>query len=359
MNLSEFQARSKDTDRTVAESSKLVTPLGLIGEVGTLAAVYKKYLRDGKAYVGFVDHLREELGDILWYVSSVANSCGVKLSAPAAGPSQGLASAVPVEALIQLEQLTSALFKSQTSGDSGDRSDTASSLNAIVTLVSQLGASCGLSLEALLESNIQKTSRRWGPRSERERKERAPCYDLRFFQEERLPRHVEVSFVERTVRSRPTAYMKINGVVVGDALTDNAQEPDGYRFHDAFHWTNVAVLGWSPVIRALLRSKRKSDSVVDEVQDGARAVIIEECIAFQVFSYARQNAFLAGLDRVDHDLLKLIKNLTRGLEVDECAEWEWEAAILKGFEIFRALRDNSGGTLTIDAEARNVSFRAN
>ncbi len=66
------------------------------------------------------------------------------------------------------------------------------------------------------------------------------------------------------------------GVYVGDRLTDNAIEPDDYRFHDVFHYAYVAVLGWSPVIRALLRRKRKSDPKLDDAEDGARAILIEE-----------------------------------------------------------------------------------
>lgn len=32
----------------------------------------------------------------------------------------------------------------------------------------------------------------------------------------------------------------VNGEQVGDDLTDNADDPDGYRFHDVFHLGYVA-----------------------------------------------------------------------------------------------------------------------
>ena len=39
--------------------------------------------------------------------------------------------------------------------------------------------------------------------------------------------------------------------------------------------------GWSPVLRSLLKLKRKTDPELDENQDGARATIIEEGIAMR------------------------------------------------------------------------------
>lgn len=60
-----------------------------------------------------------------------------------------------------------------------------------------------------------------------------------------------------------------------------------YRFHDVFHLAYAAVLGWSPVLRALLKCKRKSHPWLDENQDGARAILIEEGISTFVFNHAK------------------------------------------------------------------------
>ena len=51
----------------------------------------------------------------------------------------------------------------------------------------------------------------------------------------------------------------------------NIADADGYRYHDIFHIANAVFLGWSPVVRALLRCKRKSQPHIDENEDGARA----------------------------------------------------------------------------------------
>ena len=62
-----------------------------------------------------------------------------------------------------------------------------------------------------------------------------------------------------------------DGKFIGDSLSDNAYVDDGYRFHDVMHLAHMAVLGWSPVMRNLLKLKRKSQPTIDEVEDGARA----------------------------------------------------------------------------------------
>lgn len=55
--------------------------LGLVGEAGELANKLKKHLRVGSAVDN--DVLADELGDVLWYISAVANEIGYDLSAVA------------------------------------------------------------------------------------------------------------------------------------------------------------------------------------------------------------------------------------------------------------------------------------
>lgn len=82
MNLADYQTQALETDRTGlngADAAQLVPLLGLAGEAGQLLSEYKKWLRDGPSHIRFVDHVREELGDILWYVSNVASKYGLEL----------------------------------------------------------------------------------------------------------------------------------------------------------------------------------------------------------------------------------------------------------------------------------------
>lgn len=50
----------------------MVPLLGLAGEVGELLSEYKKHLRDGDAHELFLPLVREELGDILWYLAAAS-----------------------------------------------------------------------------------------------------------------------------------------------------------------------------------------------------------------------------------------------------------------------------------------------
>ena len=68
------------------------------------------------------------------------------------------------------------------------------------------------------------------------------------------------------------------------------------RFHDVFHLANAAILHWSPVFRALIRQKRKSDPKIDEVEDGGRATVVEEGLTAWIFSYAKGLNFFEGHD---------------------------------------------------------------
>jgi len=92
MNFDEYQRRASATDQNPTPSSQpereeselrrheVIPLLGLVGEVGGLLSEYKKLLRDGATHRRFRDEVAEELGDILWYVSNVANKFDLKLS---------------------------------------------------------------------------------------------------------------------------------------------------------------------------------------------------------------------------------------------------------------------------------------
>lgn len=92
MSLRAYQRRAAATDQRPLTSDQsdapnsrsddaLVIPLlGIGGELGTLHAAYKKYLRDGEEYRPFRDHVREELGDILWYLANLATKFDLDLA---------------------------------------------------------------------------------------------------------------------------------------------------------------------------------------------------------------------------------------------------------------------------------------
>jgi NTP pyrophosphatase (non-canonical NTP hydrolase) len=81
MTFEEYQARAKETDQAPGEGhdQKIIPLLGLAGEAGELLSEYKKHLRDGDAHRLFSERVAEELGDLLWYISTVATKFGLQL----------------------------------------------------------------------------------------------------------------------------------------------------------------------------------------------------------------------------------------------------------------------------------------
>lgn len=87
MTFEEYELRAKATDKNPVSAHSgptdkaFAVPLyGLAGEVGTVLSLYKQFLRDGNAYAAFPHELREELGDILWYLANIAAKFGLSLA---------------------------------------------------------------------------------------------------------------------------------------------------------------------------------------------------------------------------------------------------------------------------------------
>lgn len=207
----------------------------------------------------------------------------------------------------------------------------------------------GLSLDKIALSNLLKAAALFSPGEIKYRDRDLPT-------DEQLPRKLKVLFKEREVGRSVQVKMFINGVIVGDALTDNAHDEDGYRYHDAFHLAYAAILGWSPVTRAVLKRKRKSVPKTDEVEDGARAQIVEEAISIFIFNHARRNQFYEDPSSIGFGLLKTILSMASNLEVSDCTAKQWGAAIEKGYEMFRLLCANHGGSLSLDLDNAIISY---
>lgn len=234
-------------------------------------------------------------------------------------------------------------------------------LGDIAWHVAAIASVYGLPLDEVIEKNVAKIEFRQG------RGKPTPLHDEAYPAGQKFPRRFEVAFVAVGPRK---SRMYLNGRPLGNDLTDNAVEDDGYRFHDVMHLANAAKLGWSPVLRDLMGLKRKRDPQVDEVQDGARARIVEEAVIKAIHSegvrLARQG-YVGPLLPDQHDIfpnvsdisfgfLKFISSLVTNLEVAENKHWEWEDAILEGSKLLKDLRTHRQGTVRIDLERRSLEF---
>lgn len=151
--------------------------------------------------------------------------------------------------------------------------------------------------------------------------------------------------------------MTVNGLPVGDPLTDNARSETGYRWHDTLHLAHAVCLGWSPVLRSLAGLKRRSDAVADHVEDGGRAIVADESIAWAVFCNARRHGWYE--DRPpDRSLLDQVQDMTYALEVSARTPDEWAHAISSGLACLRGAWQHGGGILHGDLDSRSLVFAA-
>ena len=372
LSIAEYAAQAGLSDQRSDGGSLAFPLLGLFGETGSLLSEVKKKQRDRTSYRGYASAVVEELGDVLWYLAAVASRTGASLTevfaaaAPerAHGGGGGLTlAALQPPIMLRGGEPTAAFERTLLKlagevgllvSESGGQSTTAvGRLAGIARTLIQAADEAGVTLEAAAIKNLAKIDDRWP----RERHYPEPL-DTTAEPEERLPRKLAIEIFERQVRGRTYVFQRCNGINIGDRLTDNAMTADDYRFHDAFHYAHVAVLSWSPVIRALLRVKRKSAPKVDEAQDGARATLIEEGITTWIFGQALELDLFASMKPGDlpFDLLKHVRQFVAGYEAERCPLWLWEDAILQGYAAFRFLREHRRGRLLLDMDKRQMTI---
>lgn len=342
--------------------------LGLFGEVGSIMATAKKLHREGDVFSGYSEAVIEEFGDVLWYLSAIARRLDMDIEDLFSIPtnieqfeSRILASdlrAWPISVVSRAKDaptLDSALFKlgemaAVVLSLATDSADAKEVLRRFVTAYLHALQAAQMTFGDIVKFNLSKTLGRFvavDPSA-------LPSFDSDFDDEERIPSHFELHITQR--KSGKT-YIRWNGVFIGDPLTDNIRDPDGYRFHDVFHFAHAAVLHWSPVFRALIKHKRKSVPRIDEAQDGGRAIVIEEGLTAWIFARAKKLNLFENHASLSFDLLKTIQQFVNGYEVEQCPLKLWEDAILQGYAVFRKVLSNSGGIVIGDRESRTITYK--
>ncbi|HSK73782.1 MAG TPA: nucleoside triphosphate pyrophosphohydrolase family protein [Pyrinomonadaceae bacterium] len=82
MNFEEYQKAASETAKYPRRLENLEYPtLGLAGEAGEVANIVKKIQRDfgGELNEEIRRKLKDELGDVLWYISACADELGLSL----------------------------------------------------------------------------------------------------------------------------------------------------------------------------------------------------------------------------------------------------------------------------------------
>lgn len=428
MNVLEYMIVAESTDqlepKDPGNSNYKVMPIvGLAGEIGSLLAELKKRVRDTSHIVQSRSKARieEELGDIIWYAVTLSRRAGLHFQKQilfgnlarikdnpglylplldgdeqpgktlrAALDRNGVSTVSTFSSYQELASLSHRL-KDKTlltylakiwtnSGElfgvvkltvgeftQAESTAIAQRLGDVMWYVAGIATLYKLDLDKIAGDNARKALSMFPPP---EKRHPTPL-TIRGKSNEQFPPRFDVDFVSV---DNETAIMMVNGLQIGDPVKDNAYQLDvgpdgiidGYRFHDCIHLAFVGVLGWSPVIRGLMKRKRKTDKAIDDAEDGARAQIVEEMIVKLTHLYAisvDNVNLLNGQTRVSMDLLKQVENLAQGLEVtgsfnrvEPCKLWEWEKAILLGYELFGKLRQHKRGRVRVDLVNRTVAF---
>lgn len=346
------QTRATDRFRDNPDHVSLLAA-GLFGEAGGILAEVKKRRREEYVYPDYLGALGEELGDCLWYFVRLCDQLDRPLLRTFARERLTLSRRPALRSALQLGDAVGRVVAAVEA-----ETPPGWPLTDAWHALRRVAAASGMTLRGAADANLEKTQGRWPLERTRAGWPRAsdyfPLFDSEERREERLPHELEIEFIER---ARDHVILRCNDINVGSRLTDNITDSDHYRYHDIFHLAYAVFLGWSPVIRALLRCKRKRNRQLDENEDGARAGIIEEAISAVVFARAKKTQFFKDAEQVDYDLLKSIKEFVRGYEVEGVPPWQWERAILQGFRIFRLLKVNRGGHVKLSLTERTMHYR--
>jgi hypothetical protein len=298
MEIGEYQRQADATD----ESSKAPwvgltqNVLGLSEKVGELSGAIKLRLRDKGAYsaASFRSDFERHIGEALWYLSAVATHFHADL-------------------------------------------------------------------EKLAQSNLASNRARWGthrdPQGRLFHGRRSETYPA----DEQWPNLVTLEFASTAGPSSiswlPVTRITVDGIPFGDPIDDNTPREDGYRFHDILHFAFAAILDWSPVVRKLMKNKRKSSREDDKFEDGARARDTEEAVSNLIHKQATQNNLFLHARRLDTEFLTDVQLQVRDLEVRDRTAHEWEECILTAYTVYRQLLEHKGGVVEVDFGNARLTYR--
>jgi MazG C-terminal domain len=226
------------------------------------------------------------------------------------------------------------------------------SMQAILWYYTEILRHLHLSLADVAAQTLERNKRRW-----KDSEAGAALFDEDYAEDEQLPRQFEFHLKPVGTRDvRLTMPTPMGPFQIGNVVNSNVEPDDHYRFHDVLHMALAALLGWSPVLRTLVKRKRKSNPAVDEAEDGARAQDEEESLVSIIYARAKAHGLFANLNVLDPHLLRQVLSLVKHREVAVRSPEEWSKAILTGFAVFRQVIRAGGGVIRGDLHKRTLTF---
>lgn len=346
-------------------ADKCITPVlrGLFGEVGSVMSVAKKYRREHKVYTNFRSNLTEELGDVFWYFTALAQHLNLLPC-----DLDGFISETKVDNVSSKKKLTKQEKEEKHKKSMAGICHYAAGLLKIEQMIPEkqhaymkrflkhyfsILDKYQICFSHVLKMNIKKTDSCF-TKFKDQNLSSFPTFDCEYEEKERLPRKFKIEIIENNDKMVKILF---DGHQLGDMLNDNIDVEDGFRYHDVIHFSHLAILHWSPTMRGFLHRKRKSNKKVDENQDGGRAIVIEEGLTAWLFSRAKDANYFEGHKEIPMDILKTIQEFVRGYEVEQCPMNLWKHCIIRGYDVFRDVKKHRGGLIFGDMEKRTLEFR--
>lgn len=304
MNFKEYQTRARLTDQNPEitwpkdgpskepQKNNVIPLLGLVGEVGGLLSEYKKMLRDGALHEHYPEQVAEELGDILWYVSTVATKFGLDLEK------------IAIDNIEKTEDRWHEPDKKRKLYDE----------------------------ELKPEQQLPRNFSYQFSHREVKGEQRLVLTDMEN-QEELGDPLKDNSYEDDGYRFHDIMHL---------------------TFAVHLGWSPVwRKLLQGRKNKPLVK---RTPPKVDDAEDGGRPQVIEEGIVHSAYVYADQHNFMKGMGAVDWQLLKHIQQMTAKLEVSDRSSWDWNRALINGFRVWRELIDHKGGIVTGDLMAGTLTF---
>jgi NTP pyrophosphatase (non-canonical NTP hydrolase) len=234
LTVQQYEELAHSTDQRPQDG--LAFPLlGLFGEAGSLLSEAKKKHRDAASYAGYGASVMEEVGDVLWYLTTAAAHGGFSLTQVAAkalnGPAAASGAFPPDLAfkLLQPETVPS-VASDPTPAFDATLLALASEVGLLVTdfrsgglpagspaLLARLASvlrmlvlaanEAGVTIEGAARLNIEKIFDRWP-----QKKLYPPLFDESFPDTEQLPRQLTIEISEREVASKKYVFQRCNNI---------------------------------------------------------------------------------------------------------------------------------------------------
>lgn len=120
---------------------------------------------------------------------------------------------------------------------------------------------------------------------------------------------------------------------------------DGFRWHDAFHLANLALVRWSPVCEALCQHE-------GEAANSLRRQLLEEAIIARAFDVLRTEG-PAALDAVANRAEALCETFGEG----RIAATSWNKAFHEAWQLRDRLMQTGDGLVLVDADKGTIELR--